>query len=334
MIDITALVATLGGRITGKDSCDVPGPGHSREDHSLSVKIDAAGPDGFKCFSHAGDDWRTCRDYVRAAAGLPAFEPRKANGRDDAGKWKSLGEYTYRDRDGAPYLRVRKYQDENGGKRYAQARWDGKAWAKGKPGGPKIPYRLPALLAAPAGAMVYVVEGEKCADALAKLGFIATTNSEGAAGGKDDTAGKKWPADLNEYFRARNVALVGDNDAPGRRHTSYVAKQLQGVAASVRVVDLAEHWPGSDMPDGYDVVEFIAQHDRSGARLAAIAAEAPLWEPAATDDGSRDSGDDEIVQLAKLSPVQYEKERKAAAERMGLRAVGPRQAGRGRTARG
>ena len=215
-IDIRGLVETLGGRVTGKDSCDVPGPGHSREDHSLSIKIDAAAPDGFKCFSHAGDDWKECRDYVRAAAGLPPFEkPRKANGHDDGWKWKLLGEYTYRDRDGAPYLRIRKYQDENGRKRYAQAHWDGKAWAKGKPNGSKIPYHLPALLKAPPDAAIYIVEGEKCADALTKLGFTATTNSEGAAGGKDDTAGKKWPSELNEYFRNRNIVLIGDNDAPG-----------------------------------------------------------------------------------------------------------------------
>ena len=64
--------------------------------------------------------------------------------------------------------------DEHGKKQYPQSRWDAGAgeWIKGKPAGPKIPYRLPELLAAPPGAAVYVVEGEKCADALAKLGFV------------------------------------------------------------------------------------------------------------------------------------------------------------------
>ena len=65
---------------------------------------------------------------------------------------------------------------------------------------------------------------------------------------------------------------------------NYIAKQLQGIAASVRVIDLAKHWPGDAMPEGYDVCEFIEQHDRAGARLAAITVDAPEWEPDATDE--------------------------------------------------
>ncbi|ULJ72587.1 hypothetical protein [Rhizobium gallicum] len=38
---------TLRGDMQGKDACLVPGPNHSREDRSLSVKNDAGNPDGF-----------------------------------------------------------------------------------------------------------------------------------------------------------------------------------------------------------------------------------------------------------------------------------------------
>jgi putative DNA primase/helicase len=52
------------------------GPGHkSRTDHSLSVKLDPRAPDGFLCFSHAGDDWKLCRDHVRTLLGLPPWQP-------------------------------------------------------------------------------------------------------------------------------------------------------------------------------------------------------------------------------------------------------------------
>ena len=56
------------------------------------------------------------------------------------------------------------------------------AGLKGKPAGPKIPYRLPELIAAPTTATVYFCEGEKDADALAKIGFVATTLQRGRRG--------------------------------------------------------------------------------------------------------------------------------------------------------
>ena len=48
-----------------------PGPGHSAEDRSLSVKLDAGAPDGFVVNSFAEDDPIECKDYVRAKRALP-----------------------------------------------------------------------------------------------------------------------------------------------------------------------------------------------------------------------------------------------------------------------
>ena len=54
-----------------------PGPGHPAKDRSLSlsVRLDPAAPDGFMAYSHAGDDWKDCRDHVRQRLGLPTWEP-------------------------------------------------------------------------------------------------------------------------------------------------------------------------------------------------------------------------------------------------------------------
>ena len=65
----------LGGEASGRDTILCPGPGHSPKDRSLSVKFDPTAPDGFLTYSHAGDDWRECRDYVRERLGLPRWEP-------------------------------------------------------------------------------------------------------------------------------------------------------------------------------------------------------------------------------------------------------------------
>jgi hypothetical protein len=246
-IDLQTMARDLGGEVVGQAAdkqVRAPGPGHSTADRSLSVKLDPTAPDGFVVHSFAGDDPIACKDYVRQQLGLKPFEPKAANG--GSRTWTIVGEYIYLDEHSQPYLRVRRCFDGRK-KQYPQAHWVDGAWVNGAPDGPKLPYRLPELIAAPPGAQILVVEGEKCADAAARLGFVATCNSEGADNGK----GAKWTPELNKWFAGRNVVLLPDNDTPGRRHVEHVAKQLHGVAASVRILELAEHWPhGDPMPKG------------------------------------------------------------------------------------
>jgi putative DNA primase/helicase len=66
------ITAILGGDITGRNSCNVPGPGHRKADRSLSITIDRHGR--IIVWSHAGDDWKTCKDYVRERLGLGQWE--------------------------------------------------------------------------------------------------------------------------------------------------------------------------------------------------------------------------------------------------------------------
>jgi putative DNA primase/helicase len=71
---IEQLRSALGGEICGKQ-LKCPGPGHSPRDRSLSILIDPGAPDGFVLYSHAGDDWQDCRNYVRQTLGLPPWQP-------------------------------------------------------------------------------------------------------------------------------------------------------------------------------------------------------------------------------------------------------------------
>src|SRR6516164_4492664 len=75
MISIRQIAHALGGQVAGRDTVLAPGPGHSRRDRWLAVLLDPSAPDGFLVHSHAGDDWRDCRDYVRQRLGLPAWQP-------------------------------------------------------------------------------------------------------------------------------------------------------------------------------------------------------------------------------------------------------------------
>lgn len=131
-------------------------------------------------------------------------------------------------------------------KTFRQRRPDGSGWSWSVAGVRQVPYRLPQLLEQPE-ALVFIVEGEKDADALASAGMVATCNAGGA---------NKWPNELTQHFKGRRVVILPDNDDPGRSHAQMVAGKLDGVAASVRIVEL----PG--LPEKGDVSDWLAAgHD-------------------------------------------------------------------------
>src|SRR5262249_43148811 len=83
-------------------------------------------------------------------------------------EWGSdVAEYIYRDKDGEPYLCVKRTSE----KQFPQYHRENGRWKKGAPKGAKLPYRLPQLLAAAPEVPVLICEGEKDADNVAALGF-------------------------------------------------------------------------------------------------------------------------------------------------------------------
>ncbi len=128
----------------------------------------------------------------------------------------------------------------------------------------RVPYRLPEVLAAvKAGKAVWLVEGEKDADALTALGATATCNPMGAG---------KWLDEYGDALAGANVVILPDNDDPGRSHVQQVAASLQSRARSVRVVTLP------DLPDKGDVSDWLAA---GGTLLALVklAKNVPDWKP-------------------------------------------------------
>jgi hypothetical protein len=75
MFTLRQIAHALGGEVVGRDTVRVPGPNHGPKDRSLTVKLSAGAPDGFLCHSFCGDDWKTCRDYIRQRLGMPSWEP-------------------------------------------------------------------------------------------------------------------------------------------------------------------------------------------------------------------------------------------------------------------
>jgi putative DNA primase/helicase len=82
-LDPRSLARALDGEVHGRNIL-APGPGHSRRDRSLSVKLDPSAPDGFVVHSFADDDPLACRDHVKARAGLTAFRSTPSTRRKPA----------------------------------------------------------------------------------------------------------------------------------------------------------------------------------------------------------------------------------------------------------
>ena len=152
-----------------------------------------------------------------------------------------VARYPYTDRDGQLVFEVVRLEPKN----FRQRRPDGAGgWIWKMAGVQRVIYRLPAVVAAVEnGAPVYVVEGEKAADALTELGVTATCSPGGA---------NKWRREYSQYLAGADVVILPDNDGPGREHAQAVAASLRGIhgkAARVRVLPL----PGlTEKGDAFD----------------------------------------------------------------------------------
>jgi hypothetical protein len=109
------------------------------------------------------------------------------------------------------------------------------------------------------------------------------------------------------------VILV-DADKDGRAHGQKVARALDPVAKSVKVVDL---YP--ERSDGSDVSDWL-KADAVGVKLLNAVKGAPDWEPTPEppeSDTSR-SDDELIAELAALPRLAYAKRRKEVAKQLGI----------------
>ncbi len=174
-------------------------------------------------------------------------------------------------------------------------------------------YRLPELLKAIGnGETIYLVEGEKDADTLSKAGLSATTSFEGAAAGGQKP---KWRDSYTAALAGADVVLLPDSDEPGRAHMRHVAAALAG-KARVRWLEL----PG--LPEKGDVSDWLSTGHTVADLTALVAtATAPPDTTSTTTPPPEIDGDKaEIERLAALNPLDYDRQRTAAAKALGIRA--------------
>jgi hypothetical protein len=183
-----------------------------------------------------------------------------------AGKANGTIHYDYTDEDGT--LLFQKVRQPG---KFWQRRPDGNGgWINKLDGVRKVIYRLPAVRKAiAAGQRIVCVEGEKDADTLWGLGIAATTSPDGAAKPGQQA---KWRPEYSEMLRGADLVVMGDNDDAGRAHVEATAAASRGIAARVRTLNLAEHWPAC--PAGGDVSDWWAAKQGTRERLESILARA------------------------------------------------------------
>lgn len=152
-------------------------------------------------------------------------------------KSKIVAQYIYRDPSGKEVILAKKFLDTQGRKSFAYLRKEDGVWKGGIAGTKTYPYRINEW-ANKSG--VYIVEGEKDADALWEWGIPATTNPCGAG---------SWKEEYNEYFKHKKVVIIPDNDEPGMKHAQAVLASLIPHAVAVKLVLLPGIIPKGDFSD-------------------------------------------------------------------------------------
>jgi hypothetical protein len=269
-------------------------------------------------------------DFIAACTALTGEPPPKANGRDRTGEPRNIvaAEFPYEDQAGKVRFIVERveFQNPDGtyvlskqGKRkktFRQKRPDPDRpghWLRNVDGVPVLLYRLPELIKAiAAGSTSLVVEGEAKVDLLRSLNIPATCCAGGA---------KKWRAEHATFLRRAKVVILPDNDDVGRAHMNVVAASLQGVAASIRVLEL----PG--LPPKGDIVDWVAAGGTREA-LDELVTQAPDWQPpvsadeetAAKGTENAEASEQEMLDaLARLPQgIEFARQRKKAARELGV----------------
>lgn len=206
-------------------------------------------------------------------------------------KLSLVATYDYRDETGALVFQKQRFVDQWGKKTFKQRRPDPENPRKfiySLEGVDKILYRLPQVIQAKRdGEVIWVVEGEKDADNLVKLGLCATTPPNGAG---------KWFDIHTKALEGAIVFIVADNDQVGKEHALHVASVLKNAECSVTCFI---------PPEGYKDVSDLIQAGKSVNDLVdlndapEILVEVEKNEEEEVDEKAVDDATNNLLSLAK-----------------------------------
>ena len=248
-----------------QDKAQCKCPAHDDRQASLTV---TKGRDSVLIHCHAN----CSTENVLSAAGLKMsdlFYQEKRTG----SSWQAYIESREKKRIEAVY----NYVSSNGGYLFTKVRMQGKKMIYGTLTNERFTYGLGGrtrkelcAVYAPDGVQainkavsegkpIFIPEGEKDADTLAKQGYTAFSY-----GGVND-----WVADMAQLCKGAVVYVLADNDEPGQRVANTIQSDLQGIAKSAKVIVPVPDTPKADISDyfaaGHSKAEFegLLQQDRA-----------------------------------------------------------------------
>lgn len=226
------------GRRVGQASWQFHCPAHADNKPSLTITPSDNGP---LVYCHRGCSYNEIMDALDA--GCMCYTP--AEPEPQIPPWERPIAVTYN------------YTNEHGVLLYQKVRFaDAKAFAIRRPrrprgwywsigNAPRVLYQLPAVIKADT---VAIVEGEKDADNLTRLGIVATCNIDGSSAGRS-----KWLPQYNTYLRDKHILVFADNDEPGLAHAASIIRSLQGEPLK----SLTKMYPLPGLSHGGDVSDWI-----------------------------------------------------------------------------
>ena len=248
------------GRIRGKEF--IIGDLNGKPGDSVSFSLDSSklgvggefnGMGGHKMFSDFIDVWKHKKnvDFITAVEDISNFIGSPIERRPvvaapepirnvDQDKGKVVAEHTYTDPNGNLICTIVRKQFNDGKKSFLPRLASGDF---------KMPLVRPLynLVDVSTSDTVIIVEGEKCADALKTMGYVATSAMGGSGAPLEKT---DWSSLQN-----KEITIWPDNDEPGFHYAESLASYLIPICKSVRVLQ-----PSKGKPKGWDVADAVAEN--------------------------------------------------------------------------
>jgi 5S rRNA maturation endonuclease (ribonuclease M5) len=198
------------------------------DDHEPSLSVDAN-----KCVFHCfgcgakGDLIEFERRVSECSFTTAKKRIEKLTNRSGGSKLRELrkrrvvARYVYKDEDGDPLFEKVRFEPKCFAFRYLSETGE---WKWGLGDVRRLLYHLPEVRASD---VVFVAEGEKDAESVTSLGFVATTNPGGAG---------KWLEEHSKALKGKKVVILQDDDEPGRKHGQAVAESVTKYATEVKLL--------------------------------------------------------------------------------------------------
>jgi hypothetical protein len=113
-------------------------------------------------------------------------------------------------------------------------------------------WALPTGPQKPTSGTVFIIEGEKTADAMALCGFVGVSACDGA-----DLEASKWSVEYSKELRGFDVVIINDDDDVGKQYADKVAFKIQDFAKTVKRINVTDVSPNTDGIHGYDMADII-----------------------------------------------------------------------------